>query len=57
MDKLFLEKIPGAAIPTDEICQESFNSFEIGQKFEVVPWKERKYSNHKVFFKMVNKIL
>jgi len=54
MDKLFLEKIPGAAIPTDENCQQLFNSFEIGQKFEIVPWKDRKYSNHKAFFKMVN---
>ena len=53
MDKLFLKKVTGGAIPADEDAQEIFNSFKIRQNFEVLPWKERNVAFHRKFFAML----
>ncbi len=53
MDKLFLKKVSGAAVPADEDMQEIYNSFQIGQHFEVLPWKERNYKFHKKLFSLL----
>lgn len=52
-DILFLEKIPGHAIPVDDDAKRIFDSFNIGQKFEVVPWSGRNYAFHKKLFSLL----
>jgi hypothetical protein len=53
-DTLFLEKIPGYAQPADDETKEIFDTFRIGQKFEILPWKERNYLFHKKLFALLN---
>lgn len=43
MKNPFLKKIPSAAIPADDESKRKFDKFQIGQKFEVVPWSDRSY--------------
>lgn len=52
-DKLFLRKVPKAAIPMDEDMEAIFNPFKIGQVFEVLPWDNRNYGFHQKMFRMV----
>lgn len=55
-DKLFLRKESGCAVPMDEDMTEIYNSFKIGQIFEVLPWKTRNYNFHKKLFRLVGLI-
>ena len=52
-DKLFLRKVSGAAVPMDENMTEIYNSFKIGQIFEVLPWKDRNAAFHRKLFGML----
>ena len=51
--EIFLEKVTGAAIPSSDEDLEVFNSFKIGQKFEVLPWDDRNAQFHRKFFSML----
>lgn len=55
--EIFLEKVSGAAIPIDEDSAMIFNSFPLGQKFEVVEWSERNLGFHKKIFSLLNIVL
>ncbi len=56
-DIIFLEKVPTAAIPVDDDAKRIFDTFGIGQKFEVIPWKERNYRFHKKIFALLNLVI
>ncbi len=61
-DIIFLEKKkpnigPSAGVPADDDSQEIFNTFSIGQKFEVVPWKDRNYNFLKKYFDLINLVV
>jgi len=56
-DIIFLEKVPLAAIPTDNDSKRIFDGFQIGQKFEVIPWKERNYRFHQKIFSLLNLVV
>lgn len=54
-ETIFLEKISGkAVIAADDNSKEIFDTFKIGQKFEVKPWKDRNYGFHKKLFELLN---
>lgn len=56
-DIIFLEKIPRYAQPVDDDAKRIFDSFRIGQKFEVIPWKERNYLFHKKLYALINLVV
>lgn len=56
-DVIFLEKTPGYAQPIDDDAKRIFDSFKIGQKFEVIPWKERNYGFLKKYFALINLVV
>lgn len=56
-EQIFLEKIPGHAIPADDDSKMLFDHFKIGQKFEVLPWKSRSYGFHKKYFALLNLVV
>ena len=56
-EPLFLEKVPLAAIPSDDEAKRFFDTFKIGQKFEVIPWKERNYRYHQKIFSLLGLVI
>ncbi len=56
-EPLFLEKQPTIAVPVDDDAKRIFDTFQIGQKFEVIPWKERNYRFHQKIFSLLGLVI
>jgi len=56
-EPLFLEKQPTIAVPADDDAKIIFDTFQIGQKFEVIPWKERNYNFFKKYFRLIDLVV
>lgn len=56
-EPLFLEKQPTIAVPVDDDAKRIFDTFQIGQKFEVIPWKERNYGFHQKIFSLLGLVI
>ena len=61
-DIIFLEKKkpnigPSAGVPIDDDAKRIFDTFQIGQKFEVVPWKDRNVGFHRKLFALLNLVV
>ncbi len=61
-DIIFLEKKkpdfgPSAGLPVDDDAKRIFDTFQIGQKFEVIPWKERNYKFHQKIFSLLGLVI
>ena len=65
MDQIFLEKtkiqtigpVISAAVPVDEESQEFFNTIKIGQKFEILPWREKNWEFLKKLHSLLNVVV
>lgn len=61
-DIIFLEKRkpnigPSAGIPVDDDAKRIFDTFQIGQKFEVIPWAGRNYKFHQKIFSLLGLVI
>ena len=61
-DIIFLEKKkpdlgPSAGLPVDDDAKRIFDTFKIGQKFEVIPWPDRNYKFHQKIFSLLGLVI
>jgi len=61
-DIIFLEKKKpdfgqSVGLPVDDDAKRIFDTFQIGQKFEVIPWRERNWKFHKKIFSLLGLVI